>query len=37
MVSKTDGTGNLKKWERKTGRRHCPVVERVGGFNKFDQ
>ena len=26
---------NLQNWERKIGRRHCPVVERVGGFNKL--
>ena len=26
---------NFQNWERKTGRRHCPVVERVGGFNKL--
>ena len=26
---------NLQNWERKIGRRHCPAVERVGGFNKL--
>ena len=25
---------NLQNWARKTDRRHCPAVERVGGFNK---
>ena len=26
---------NLQNWTRETGRRHCPAVERVGGFNKL--
>ena len=32
------GKGSLSvkyHWARKTGRRHCAAVERVGGFNKL--
>ena len=26
---------NFQNWERKTGGRHCPAVDRAGGYNKL--